>query len=54
MRVAGVTREQAVASVKGVATDAGLQWTSIELIERLASWCAERYEAPGPDGTASA
>lgn len=54
MRLAGISRDQAVVVVKGVATDSGLHWTSIELIERLASWCAEHYAASRPEGPASA
>jgi hypothetical protein len=44
MRADGVSPKQAVARVKALATEAGLQWISIELIDRLANWCAERYE----------
>lgn len=43
MRANGLGLKQAVQVVKGLATETGLQWISIELIDRLANWCVERY-----------
>lgn len=43
MRAEGIPLKQAVIIVKDLAAVAGLQWVSIELVDQLASWCAERY-----------
>jgi hypothetical protein len=43
MRAEGTSPKQAVIIVKGLAAVTGLQWISIELVDQLASWCAERY-----------
>jgi hypothetical protein len=45
MRAEEVSPKQAVTIVKGLAAVTGLQWISIELVDQLASWCAERYDS---------
>lgn len=44
MRANGLGPRQVVEAVKNLATESGLQWISIELIERLVSWCVARYD----------
>jgi hypothetical protein len=43
MKAGGVLPERIIVAVKGVATDAGIQWADNRLFVQLVAWCVDRY-----------